>query len=167
FLTSVDEAMRVQQQIVRWLGGHWDGDAGDATSYVRRLEAKTLCREKRFDEAIAIARSDQKTLAEIVIDAPSSALNEDIVLATRLAAGYTSDLVAARILCRFGRNWDGAESAFARAVANNGGDPAVRAHRGLFFAAMRRFDEAERELRWANELCDAVMPERQLVTRGF
>jgi TolB-like protein len=176
YLSSVDEAVRVQEQIARWLGeccfagvAPHRREAVNSRTYARRIQAKVLRREGRFAEAIALIRDDRTavaTLAEIVVEAPSRVLDAGTIALARLAAAEADDLVAARILCRFGRDWDAAAAVFARAASRHG-DPAVHAHYGLFLAAMRRFDEAEIELRIASELCDPMMPERLLVERGL
>jgi hypothetical protein len=176
YLSSVDEAVRVQEQIARWLGeccfagvSPRRRESVDSRSYARGIAAKALRREGRFAEAIALIRDDRAalaTFAEIVVDAPSRVLDAGTIALARIAATEADDLVAARILCRFERDWDAAAAAFARAVSRRG-DPAVHAHYGLFLAAMRRFDEAEIELRIAAELSDPMMPERLLVERGL
>jgi tetratricopeptide (TPR) repeat protein len=179
YLSSIDEAVRVQEQIARWLGeccfagvAPHRHEAVNSHTYVRSIEAKVLRREGRFAEAIALIRDVAEedraalaTFAEIVVDAPSRVLDQGTIVLARLAATEADDLACARIHCRFERNWDAAAAAFARALSRRG-DPAVHAHHGLFLAAMRRFDEAEIELRIAAELSDPMMPERLLVERG-
>jgi tetratricopeptide (TPR) repeat protein len=180
YLSSVDEAVRVQEQIARWLSeccfaavAPHRHEAVNPRTYARCIEAKVLRREGRFAEAIALIRGVAEedraalaTFAEIVVDAPSRVLDLDTIAFARLASAEADDLVAARILCRFVRDWEAAAAAFARAVSRRG-DPVVHAHYGLFLAAMRRFDEAEIELRIAAELSDPMMPERLLVERGL
>jgi TolB-like protein len=172
YLVSVTEALCVQSEIVRRIGrccfnGVPAPDLGviDAETYARSMKAKTLHREGRIAEALAISVGSA-VFAEIVVDAPSSVLDPDAIVRAREAAASADDLIAARILCRYYRDWSAADVAFTRAVANNA-DPSAHAHRGLFLAAMRRFDEAEHELRVASELCDPIMPVQLLIERGL
>jgi len=167
YLVSAGEARYMQNEIVRWLARSCFAgipspafNGFDPESYTRTMKAKILRREGRIAEAMALALG-LPVLAEIAVDAPSVFL--DAVPSIEGA----DDLTAARILCRFHRDWATANEAFARAILRGNADPSAHAHYGLFLAAMRRFDDAERELRAANELCDAVMAQRALIERGF
>jgi len=166
YLVSISEAHCVQSEIVRWLKQccfdgipSLSGSGKDAESYARTMKAKALLREGRIADAIALAVG-LPVLAEIAVDAPSSVLHGIPPIEG------ADDLTAARLLCRFHCDWNAANDAFLRAVKSNY-DPCAHAHYGLFLAAMHRFDEAERELRVASELCDTIMPARPLIERGL
>lgn len=174
YLVSVDEAICVQEQILRWIGRCCfrvvsSPAPRDVQSYVREIRARALCREGRLAEALdalrALAPRGLSTFAEVIVDAPSRLFDEDLIALAGRSVSHAGDLVAARLVCRFTRDWERADDAFSHAVARNS-DPAAHAHYGLFLAATRRFEEAEAELRVAAELSDPTMPERALIERG-
>lgn len=157
YLVSAGEAVSAQLEIVRWIARCCDARLGAAAANVAwcvpAIQAKVLRRAGAHGEALALIREaalrDREALAafaEHVVDAPSRVLDERSIAIARLAACDADDLVAARLLCRFERDWAAADGSFARAAARNG-DPAAHAHYGLFLAAQRRFEEAESELR--------------------
>ena len=137
YLVSVDEAICVQEQILRWIGrccfrvvSSPRADGTDVQVYVREIAAKALCREGRMAEALEVLRElaprGLRTFAEVVVDAPSSVLDEETIALARESENYADDLVAARVLCRFARDWSAADIAFARAVERNA-DPSAHA----------------------------------------
>ena len=103
YLVSVTEALCLGNEIVRWIGrccfngvaapdlGEIDAEI-DAETYVRSMKARTLHRQGRIAEALAISVGSA-AFAEIVVDAPSSVLDPDAIVRACNAASDAEDLL--------------------------------------------------------------------------
>jgi hypothetical protein len=179
-LTAAGEAVRAQRQVACWLSSCClgkreliDHPTMREDVYARVLRARTLQRKGRIAEAIASLRECASidlaacdVFANVVVDAPADAIDEGIVEDVVRVVPHVTSLTAARVHFRFTGDFEAAGLAFGRATRGSC-DPAAHAHCGIFLIAMRRLDEAERELRCARELSEPFMPERMLVELGM
>lgn len=173
FLTLLAEILELQERAARWLAHFLCGGTAriarsrhnsSADAYVATLRA----RECGPFEAIALLRASDDgsplvayELARTVVDAPDDVIDEGIAVEARGAIARALEAfprcaathaIAAAMYVRFDGDWPAAARHFETARQLDPGSADTHAGYGLLLAALGRFDDAERELRTANDL---------------